>query len=187
MHASNRFWVPVHRGVLRVEWCTAENHDPNIPKGQDNVNATTLNQCTGRRFMASTQHNVSYCDHLKILGWSSGFRAIDKLPRAHWDETEFSIPVFHLNRKVIQRKSGKLFKDEQGRICLFSFFFFFFCFFFFSFLVSNADTNRVILFYEKWQVCNVSVLRCFAVATVYFSHYTSVTTLFLGRFSRLIG
>ena len=27
--------------------------------------------------------------HLKILGWSSGFRAIDSLPHAHWDETEF--------------------------------------------------------------------------------------------------
>ena len=29
--------------------------------------------------------------HLKILGWSSGFPAIDDLPSAHWDETEFSI------------------------------------------------------------------------------------------------
>ena len=28
--------------------------------------------------------------HLNILGWSSGFRAIDVLPRAHCDETEFS-------------------------------------------------------------------------------------------------
>ena len=32
--------------------------------------------------------------HLKILGWSTSFRAIDNLPCAHWDEsheTEFSI------------------------------------------------------------------------------------------------
>ena len=29
--------------------------------------------------------------HLKILGWSSGFRAMDDLPRAHSDETEFRI------------------------------------------------------------------------------------------------
>ena len=29
--------------------------------------------------------------HLKILGWSSGFRAIDDLPSPRWDETEFSI------------------------------------------------------------------------------------------------
>ena len=28
---------------------------------------------------------------LKILGWSSGFRAIDDSPRAHRDETEFRI------------------------------------------------------------------------------------------------
>ena len=27
--------------------------------------------------------------HLKKLGWSSGFRTIDELSRAHWDETEF--------------------------------------------------------------------------------------------------
>ena len=38
--------------------------------------------------------------------------------------------------------------------------------------------NRVILFYEQWQVCNGSVLRFFAVATVYFSHNTTLTTLF---------
>ena len=28
--------------------------------------------------------------HLKILGWTSGFRAIDDLPRAHWYETDFT-------------------------------------------------------------------------------------------------
>ena len=54
-------------------------------------------------------------------------------------------------------------------------------FFFFLFLVSNANTNRVILFYEQRQVCNGSVLRFLAVATVYFSHNTSVTKVFLGR------
>ena len=27
---------------------------------------------------------------LKILGWYSGFRATDDLPRSHWDETEFT-------------------------------------------------------------------------------------------------
>ena len=27
--------------------------------------------------------------NIKLLGWNSGFRAIDDLPRAHWDETEF--------------------------------------------------------------------------------------------------
>ena len=26
---------------------------------------------------------------IKLLEWYSGFRAIDDLPRAHWDETEF--------------------------------------------------------------------------------------------------
>ena len=31
--------------------------------------------------------NVFY--HLKLLGWSSAFRAIDDLPRAHGDETVF--------------------------------------------------------------------------------------------------
>ena len=36
-------------------------------------------------------------------------------------------------------------------------------------------------------VCNGSVLRFIAVATVYFGHITSLTTVFLGRLSRLIG
>ena len=29
--------------------------------------------------------------HLKTLGWTSGFCAVDNLPRAHWDETEFIV------------------------------------------------------------------------------------------------
>ena len=82
----------------------------------------------------------------------------------------------------------RLFKESQesyskkNQNVLFFYFFFFFCFFFFLllflFLVSNANTNRLIIFYEQCQVCNGSVLRFFAVATVYFSHKTSVTTLF---------
>ena len=31
--------------------------------------------------------------HLKVLEWTSDFRAIDDLQRAHWDETDFS-PVY---------------------------------------------------------------------------------------------
>ena len=32
--------------------------------------------------------------HLKILGWTPGFHAIDDLSSAHWDETEFRALVF---------------------------------------------------------------------------------------------
>ena len=79
-------------------------------------------------------------------------------------------------------------KNQDVFLIFFSFsFFYLFMYFFFSFLVSNANTNRVILSDEQWQVCIGSVLRFFVVATVYFSHITSVTTLFLGRLSRLIG
>ena len=31
-----------------------------------------------------------FLKQLKILEWTSGFREINDLPRAHWDETEFS-------------------------------------------------------------------------------------------------
>ena len=59
-----------------------------------------------------------------------------------------------------------------------------------SFYFSNANTNRVILFYEQCQVCNASVLGDFAVATVFQSHYVGqlpiVITLFLGRVNLLI-
>ena len=33
--------------------------------------------------------------HLKISGWTSGFRAIDHLPRAYWDETGFRLSEKH--------------------------------------------------------------------------------------------
>ena len=38
--------------------------------------------------LKSGLHFCNFFYHLKFLGWSSGFRAIDDLPRAHLDETE---------------------------------------------------------------------------------------------------
>ena len=32
-----------------------------------------------------------YFYHLKTLGWTCSFCAVDDLPRAHWDETEFIV------------------------------------------------------------------------------------------------
>ena len=116
---------------------------------------------------------------------------LKRLTQTFWD----GLPVFaqytlyHLRTEMRQSLASqsfinneRLFKESQESYSKknqnVSFFLFFL---FFSFLVSNANANRVILFYEQWQVCNGSVLRFFAIATVYFSHDTSVTTLFLGR------
>ena len=60
------------------------------------------------------------------------------------------------------------------------------CFVLFSFLVSNANMNELFYFMSNDRY-NGSVLRFFAVATVHFSHITSVTKLFQGRFSCVIG
>ena len=32
-----------------------------------------------------------YFYHLKTLGWTCGFCAVDDLPRAQWDETQFIV------------------------------------------------------------------------------------------------
>ena len=37
--------------------------------------------------------------HLKILGWSSDFCAIDDLPHAHWDEIEFRTTKVGISEK----------------------------------------------------------------------------------------
>ena len=43
------------------------------------------------------------------MGWSSGFRAIDDLPCAHWDETEFRI----FWRNGIETKTNKLLEEKS--------------------------------------------------------------------------
>ena len=45
--------------------------------------------CSSLRFGGLYFLKVFY--HLKILEWTSVFRAIDNLPSAHRDETEFSV------------------------------------------------------------------------------------------------
>ena len=41
------------------------------------------------------------------MGWSSGFRAIDDLPRVHWDETEFSCLFLQSSFFVTRNKVSK--------------------------------------------------------------------------------
>ena len=47
--------------------------------------------------------------HLIILGWASGFRTIDDLPSAHWDETEFKKKI---QLQVISNASALDERDE---------------------------------------------------------------------------
>ena len=37
-----------------------------------------------------------------MLGWSSDFRAVDDLPRAHWDETELSCPFLYFLKFLLK-------------------------------------------------------------------------------------
>ena len=72
-------------------------------------------------------HFLKVFYHLKILGWTSGFRTIDDLSSAHWDETEFrwwcqvykasvSVPVHLEQLSHLQVTIQQLHKHKLGKI-----------------------------------------------------------------------
>ena len=64
----------------------------------------SLNNTKKQRKLNITPFFLVFVYHLKILGWNSGFRTIDDLPRAHCDETEFKLKftIFHDSGREIE-------------------------------------------------------------------------------------
>ena len=121
------------------------------------------------------------------MGWFSGVRAIDDLPCAHWDETEFNVlQLSHENafsallfrfimvmqsiskslmcRKMCNKKKNRKSDSKWKKLCI-------------KFCIGKEDNKKIDSFHKFWSL----ILKSFKMFDVEFGHFSPKIRLETGN------